>query len=372
MKSLSVLRPFSVDSVELPNRIVFPAFQTNYANDDGTVSKKLHAFYTRMASGGCGLIFTGAAVVSPESVAFDRVMRIDSDRCVPGLINLFSNIAERGSVPGIQLIHYGRQALNAVTGHDLPAPSAIPCPVMSQFDPGYRVVEMTCEDIERVRADFINAAVRSAEAGAKVIEVHAAHGYLLNQFLSPYSNFRTDAYGGSPENRLRLIREIVEGIRGRLSNSIALSVRVSASEYVKAGLAPPDFKFILPQLETAGIDMVNVSAGVYESMDRIVPPKSLGTMPHVPIAAELKQYSTIPVCTVGSVTSLEMAEDVVASGKADLVAMGRAQVADPEIIRKTAEGRADAINGCRRCNECTFWTNGDPYMFCAVNPELRK
>ena len=136
-KYQSVSTTLAIGSVELPNRIVFPAWQVNYASTDGTVSDKLTDFYTAIADGGCGLIFTGAATVSPDSVAFDRVMRIDPDGCVPGLTNLFGKISSRGSVPGIPIVHYGRQAAKSVTGHDLLAPSAIPCPVMSQCDPEY-------------------------------------------------------------------------------------------------------------------------------------------------------------------------------------------------------------------------------------------
>lgn len=364
------LSKFNIGPIELPNRIVFPAWQLNYANRDGTVSEKLSDFYLELAQGGCGLIFTGAAVVSPESVAFDRVMRIDQDAHLPALEKLFKKIEAAGSVPGIQLIHYGRQALSSVTGHDLLAPSPIPCPVMSKFDPNYRLREMTLEDIGRVRNDFIEAGIRSASAGAKVIEVHAAHGYLLNQFLSPYSNHRTDAYGGTPANRARLILEIIEGITSRLDSETAISVRISGDEFVQGGLTPKDFSSIIPLFQQAGMDLLNVSAGVYESIERIVPPPSLGITPHINIATALKEFTQIPVCAVGSVFSLETAETIISSGKADLVAMGRAQVADPQIISKSKIGSEDTVNKCIQCNNCTFWSTGDPEVRCTVNPRI--
>jgi 2,4-dienoyl-CoA reductase-like NADH-dependent reductase (Old Yellow Enzyme family) len=367
----TVLEEIDIGGVTVPNRIVFPAFQFNYANTDGTISDRLLAVHDTLTKGGCGLIMTGCAVVSPETVAFDRVVRIDADMYIPGLKQLFLEIKENGSVPGIQLVHYGRQALNAVTGHDLLAPSAIPCPLMSQFDPNYCVREMTLDDIERVRNDFIVAAERANTAGAKMVEVHAAHGYLLSEFLSPYANHRTDAYGGSAKNRTRLITEIIKGIRTRLPH-MAISVRVSGNEFVENGLTPPDFEEIVPLFEDAGMDLLNVAAGVYESVERIVPPASLGDAPHVGIAAALKQYATVPVCCVGSIRSLEMAESIVSSGKADLVAMGRAQVADPELVKKSAAGREDEIRKCIHCNSCTFWTTGDPEMYCSVNPSFKK
>lgn len=367
-----VLESSDIGAAKPVNRIIFPAWQLNYANTDGTVSEKLNGFYTGLAEGGCGTIITGCAVVSPDTVAFDRVMRIDNDRFIPGLKRLFGEIERRGSVPAIQLIHYGRQALSAVTGSELLAPSAIPCPVMSQFDPGYKMREMSVEDINRVRDDFVSAAGRAVEAGAKMVEIHAAHGYLLNEFLSPYANRRTDAYGGTVENRARLMLDIIRGVRERLGRSVTISVRVSGNEFVDGGLTPPDYKEIIPLMEKAGMDLLHVSAGVYESMERIVPPLTLGDLPHVDIAAELKKYASVPVCAVGSVFTLEAAEAVVASGKADFVAMGRAHMADPAIVRKSAEGRETEIKKCLGCNKCTFWTTGDPEVYCTVNPDYRK
>jgi len=363
---------FQVGPVELANRIVFPAWQVNYANTDGSVSDKLMAFHTKLAQGGCGLIFTGCATVTADGLAFDRVMRIDKDDYLPGYKKLFATIAGLGVVPGIQLVHYGRQSSTSVSGDVLMAPSAIPCPVMSQYDPKYQVREMTLEDIAHVRQAFIAAAARAVEAGARVIEVHAAHGYLLSEFMSPYSNKRTDAYGGSVENRVRLIVEIIAGIRAKLQDSVAISVRINGDDFVAGGLKPADYEAIAPMLEQAGADMFNVAAGVYESMERIVPPASLGEAPHVDIARQVKAFARVPVCMVGAILSLEVAETIIAGDKADLCAMGRAQVADPEIVRKSFTGRQAEIRPCEHCNSCTFWTTGDPQMFCAVNPDYQK
>jgi len=364
------LSGINIGTIQLPNRIVFPAWQVNYANTDGTVSEKLFNFYSKIAKGGCGLIFTGAAVVSPDSIAFNKVMRIDHAGCIPGLQKLFQEIELQGSIPGIQLIHYGRQALSCVTGSPLLAPSALPCPIMSQFDPNYQVKEMTIDEIAKVRDYFIEAALRAAKAGAKVIEIHAAHGYLLNEFLSPYSNQRTDAYGGNPVKRAQLIIEIIQGIRTKLNSTIAISLRVSGDEFVEGGLIPIDFHELIPLFEQAGIDMLNISAGVYQSMERIVPPNSLGKTPHLEIAAQLKKFSSVPVCAVGSIFTLETAESILESAKADLIAMGRAQVADPTIVKKSQIGKQSQINYCTQCNNCTFWTTGAPAMSCSINEDI--
>jgi 2,4-dienoyl-CoA reductase-like NADH-dependent reductase (Old Yellow Enzyme family) len=371
-----VLSKFEIGPVVLRNRVVFPAWQLNYANTDGTVSAKLMKFYTDLAKGGCGLIFTGAAVVTADGIPFDRVMHVDTDAYIPGLEKLFTSIKEQGAAAGIQIVHYGRQSSSSFSRGVLRAPSAIPCPVMSQYDPEYKVREMTGEDIDEIREAFIAAALRAAKAGVDVIEVHACHGYLLNEFLSPYSNKRTDAYGGSVENRARLIVEILEGIGERLKNytNAAVCLRVSGDEFVDGGLKPGDFKEMVPMFEKAGMQMLNVAAGVYESMERIVPPKKLGPAPHIDIAAEIKQFTTVPVCAVGSIISpgLQIAESIVAEGKADLCALGRAQMADPELVKKSAEGREPEIRQCIHDNACTFWTTGDPEVYCSVNPDYKK
>ncbi|MCP5103590.1 MAG: NADH:flavin oxidoreductase [bacterium] len=361
-----------IGPVTLPNRIAFPAWALNYAHTDGTVSEKLMKFYTDLAKGGCGLIFTGAAVVTNDGVPFDRVMHVDTDDHIPGLQKLFAAIKEHGAVSAIQLVHYGRQSSTTISGDVLIAPSAIPCPVMSQYDPEYKVREMTMEDIDRIREAFIAAAERSEKAGVDFVEVHACHGYLLGEFLSPYSNKRTDAYGGSVENRARLIVEIVEGIRTRLKDKVGITVRVSGDEFVEEGLKPGDYKDIVPMFEKAGMDLLNVAAGVYGSMLRIVPPKDFGITPHVDLARQIKAFASVPVCAVGSILDLETAESILADGKADICAMGRAQMADPDIVNKSAEGREAEIRKCLHCNSCTFWTTQDPEVYCAVNPDYKK
>jgi len=368
------LAPVTVGPVTFKNRIIYPAWMLNYAETDGTVSEKLSTYYTNLAKGGCGMVMTGCAVVSGDGIPFDRVMRLDSDEYIPGLKTLFAAIKADGAVPGIQLVHYGRQSSTSVSGDVLMAPSALPCPVMSQYDPDYKVKEMTPEDIHKLRDDFIAAAERAVRAGAEVVELHATHGYLLNQFMSPYSNKRTDLYGGSTVNRCRLIVEILEGMHRVLKakGDVALMIRVNGNEFVDGGLTPKDYQEIMPMLEKTGLDLLSVSAGVYESMLRIVPTKEMGETPHVELAAQIKPFTSLPIVGVGSVFSLAAAEATLREGKADLIAMGRAQHADPFIVGKSAAGKEAEVRKCIHCNSCTFWTTGDPETYCAVNPDYKK
>jgi 2,4-dienoyl-CoA reductase-like NADH-dependent reductase (Old Yellow Enzyme family) len=369
-----VFEALNLGPVTLSNRVMFPAWMLNYANEDGGVSEKLTKYYTDLAEGGCGLVMTGCAVVSTDGLPFNRVMRLDSDGYIPALKELFFAIKAKGAVAGIQIVHYGRQSSTSASGDVLQAPSAIPCPVMSQYDPEYKVKEMTLEDIGKMRDNFIDAAERAVKAGADVVEIHATHGYLLNGFMSAYSNKRTDEYGGSVEKRCRLVVEIIEGIGERLkgNSDYALSVRTNGFEFVEGGINAEDYETIVPLFEKAGIDMLNVSYGVYESMLNIVPPKANGSTPFVDITAKIKKFATVPVCAVGSILSVETAEQIIGAGKADMVAMGRAHHSDPAVVGKSKAGRESEIRKCIHCNSCTFWTTGDPESYCAVNPDYKK
>jgi len=157
-----------------------------------------------------------------------------------------------------------------------------------------------------------------------------------------------------------------------LNDTVVLGIRVNGNEFVEGGLTPPDYEEIMPLLERTGVHLISVSAGVYESMQRIVPPKDMGETPHVDFAAEVKRFTSVPVVGVGSILSLAAADLILAQGKADLVAMGRAQHADPFIVSKSVAGKESQVRKCIHCNSCTFWTTGDPITYCAVNPDYKK
>ncbi len=368
IKLAQILKPVQLRNLELKNRIIFPAFQTNYANEDGSVSGQLINFYSGISSGGSSIVFTGAAAVSSESIGFDRVMRIDDDSYIPGLKKLFEKIKEFGAAAGIQLIHYGRQAHTQYTKSPLYAPSAIPCPVTKEYDPDYEVRELSTEHIRRIVDDFAQAALRASEAGADIIEIHAAHGYLLNEFLSPYSNKRSDEYGGTVENRCRIINEIVERVRDAAGSDVALSLRISGHEFVEGGLTPDDYKEILNTIDIEQFDLLNVSVGVYESIQKLVPDSQKGKFPYTDIINRIKQYSTIPVAGVGSIDDLVKANELIAEGFMDFAAIGRSQIADRNLINKSVSGEKDSIIECLRCNKCCFWATDDAHMICARNP----
>jgi 2,4-dienoyl-CoA reductase-like NADH-dependent reductase (Old Yellow Enzyme family) len=367
-----LFKPIKIGPIIVPNRLFFPPICFNWANPDGTMSDKLHDFYVDLAEGGNGMIITGCAAVSPDSILYQYTMRIHDKKHVPGLKKLCTEIEKRGSIPAIQLMNFGRQARTTYTGKPVYAPSAIPCPVISQVDPNYKIREMTLEDIERVRNDFVDAAVLSAEAGFKVVQVHAAHGYLLSNFLSPYTNHRTDQYGGSVENRTRFIVEIIQGIRRKLGNAVAIDIRVSGDELVEGGLKPHDFKEIISRFEKAGIDMVNVSLTIFESAIKFInqPLEPQGRF--ATIAQEIRSYAGVPVGHAAFILSLEVAENLLREGKIDLVGIGRAQFADPGIIRKQLEGKK--FRKCIYDGKCLEDLITPEYgiSYCTVNPKYMR
>jgi 2,4-dienoyl-CoA reductase-like NADH-dependent reductase (Old Yellow Enzyme family) len=359
-----VFTPLEVRSVTIPNRIVFPAFQTNYATREGFVTERVMNFYRNIAKGGAGLTIVGGIAVSKDGAGATNVLQLTDEQHVDGLKKLFKEIKSYGTVVGAQLIHFGRQTSSSITGHPLVAPSAIPCPVMKETPR-----ELNEEEICRIEDDFANAALRAKKTGADMVELHAAFGYLIGGFLSAYSNKRTDKYGGNLENRTRFLTEIIEKVRGKASGLI-IGCRISAEEFVEGGLTLEESKKIMQMLVDAGIDVISVVAGVYQSMNHMGPTKEMGEGPHVYLAAGIKEVIDVPVICAGNIHNLRFAQKIIAEGRADLVAMGRAQVADSQIVNKSKNGLLNSIVECDWCNRCMYWVTGEPAMSCPKNPNL--
>jgi 2,4-dienoyl-CoA reductase-like NADH-dependent reductase (Old Yellow Enzyme family) len=375
-----VFSPLSIKNVVLPNRLFFPPLSLHWANPDGTVSDKLLKFYTDLALSGCGTIITGAAVVSEKSGAaaledkrfHDRRMGISDDSYIPGLTHLFQEISKRGSIPAIQLYHTGRQAISA-QGVRL-APSALPSPLAQKLDPNYKVKAMDLDEIKKVQNDFVKAVVRSAQAGAKVIQLHCGHGFLLNQFLSGYSNKRSDEYGGTIQNRIRFVAEIMQQVKKLIGNDILLDIRISANEFVEGGLVPQDYAVIAPLLAEAGADILNVSFGVLETLTQFLAQGKDQGIKNIECARQIKQYTKLPVGYAAFVDSLEKAEYYLNEKYADLIGMGRAQFADPYLIKKSIEGKKDKVRECLWDSGCLM-DLANPALdmvYCSVNPDYKR
>lgn len=320
------------------------------------------------------MVTTGCAAVSPDSLLYKRSMKIYKKEHIERLKVLCKEILDLNSIPAIQLMNFGRQSITTFTGQPVYAPSAIPCPVKVRKDPNYQIREMTLEDIERVKGDFVYSAELAVEAGFKVIQVHAAHGFLLNQFLSPYSNHRTDVYGGTVENRARFVVEVISGIKKKIGNDAAIDVRISADECVPDGLKPHDFKEILPMFENAGIDMVNVSFSVSETTGIMFRQPIEPQGRYANLAKEIKEYTSKPVAYTGFIADLDHAEKVMSENNLDMIGIGRGQFADPGMINKYASGNDSSVMKCRFDNNCLFSFAGrdDDHVYCSVNPMYKR
>ncbi len=315
--------PYDVRGVTLKNRIVMSPM-CMYACDaeDGTVHNWHLVHYPARAVGQVGLIIVEATAVTPQGRISARDLGIWSDTHVDGLKKLVSLVQEHGAKIGIQLAHAGRKAM--IEG-EIIAPSPLP------FDEKMATPkEMTKADIEDTIQAFQHAARRAKEAGFDVIEIHAAHGYLINEFLSPLTNQRTDEYGGTAENRYRFLSEVITAVREVWDGP--LFVRVSANDYHPDGLTVQDYVEYAKQMKEQGVDLVDVSSGA-------VVPASIDPYPgyQVPFAEAIRHGAGIATGAVGLITSGLQAEEILRNGRADLIFIGRELLRDPYWPRTAAK-----------------------------------
>ncbi|HEY3407417.1 MAG TPA: FAD-dependent oxidoreductase [Propionicimonas sp.] len=361
--SSTLLSPLRVGTIELKNRMAVAPMVTCYCDDDGMPTEQYIAYHEARARGGFGLIITENYAVDPIGRGFWCAGLWKDEQIAP-----HSELARRVHAAGVtifvQLYHCGRQTSSAIIGAQPVAPSALACPVM-----GEQPHELAPAEIATIVGQFGDAARRAQQAGFDGVEVHGAHGYLIAEFMSAYSNKRTDAYGGPLVNRLRFPLEIIADIRAKCGFDFVVSFRISADEFVIGGRDIAETKAICRHLEAAGVNLLHISAGTYESTPRIIPP--LGT-PYgwlAGYAAEVKQVVHIPVQVAGRIKDPEIAEDILAAGQADLISFGRASLADPDLPRKYLEGHAGRIRQCIGCNQgCIDILFGNKPIRCLVNP----
>jgi 2,4-dienoyl-CoA reductase-like NADH-dependent reductase (Old Yellow Enzyme family)/NADPH-dependent glutamate synthase beta subunit-like oxidoreductase len=360
-----LLQPIKIGEMEVKNRFVMAPMVTNYAGRDGFVTERLRAYYRARAKGGVGLIIVEAAFVDPSGKGYSNELGIYKDDFIDGLKRLVHEVRRFGTKIAIQIYHSGRQSHGAMTGGRLIAPSPIPCPVCREAPK-----EMTKGDINNMIEAYGQAARRAVASGFDAVEMHGAHGYLINQFLSPYSNQRMDEYGGPLENRARFPLEVLGRVRKEVGEAFPIIYRMSSEEFVDGGLTVEDTMAFSVMLSDNGIDAIHVSGGVYESSAMIIQPAAVSQGLYVENASSIKEAidSKVPVLVVGRIKDPEMAEDILAQGKADMVVMGRALLADPEMPAKVIEGRPQEIRPCIGCNQgCVDKLLADQDIACLGN-----
>ena len=353
-----------IGNLTLKNRIVMPPMGTNLAGIEGEVTDHLIAYYEERAKGGTGLIIVEFTCIDYEyGKGFVRQLRLDDDRFIPGIHRLANAIHKYGSKAFVQIHHAGRQSNSSlIHGKQIVAPSNVACAAV-----GEEPRELTTIEVKELVNKFVQTAVRCKQAGIDGVEVHGAHGYLINQFLSPEANLRTDEYGGSFENRMRFIKEIIDGIREKCGEDYPVTVRLSVDEFIEGGIDLELGKDICRYLEKLGVDGLHISCGTYDSMDKIIESPLFEQGWRVYLAEEIKKEVNIPVITVGSIREPKFVENILSEGRADFVAIGRGLIADPEWVNKTKEGREAEIRKCINCLHCIHAAMGNSHIRCSLN-----
>ncbi|WP_042459928.1 NAD(P)/FAD-dependent oxidoreductase [Neobacillus dielmonensis] len=354
----------NIGSLTLKNRVVMPAMGTNLAGVNGEVTEHQIAYYEERAKGGTGLIIVEFTCIDYAlGKGMSNQVRIDEDRFTPGFSRLANAVHKYGAKIFVQLHHAGRQSNSLLTGgKQIVAPSPVACNAI-----GEEPRELTKEEVKELIQKFIQAAIRCKAAGIDGVELHAAHGYLINQFLSPNTNLRTDEYGGNFENRIRFLEEILLGIKEKCGSDFPVTVRLNVDDFDYGGLEVETSMEISRYLEKIGADGIHASCGTYNSGDKIIESMMFEQGWRVYLAEEIKKCVRIPVITVGVIREPEFAESILAEGKADFVALGRGHIADPEWTNKAYEGREQEIRKCICCLHCIQTVNKNSHVQCSLN-----
>ena len=402
-----------IGKVVVQNRVVLPPLEVGMANFDGTPSEQLISYYEERAKNGLGLLITGITRVNEyHGAGLPRQLSMTSDRHIQPFARMVERLHAHGTKVFCQLHHPGRQSNSLMIGpwplrerlgrvwpgfwtfffklvptaqkfaktglvRAVVAPSAVPCDYSKQ-----KTRALSKREVKNLIQDFIRAARRVQQAGGDGVELHAAHGYLIQQFLSPHTNRRTDEYGGSLENRMRFLLEVIRGIRGLCGPDFPIAVRLAVDEYYRCigkpgqGIELDQGVEIAGRLESAGVDAIDVSSANYETMNYWLEPTSFEPGWRKNLARAVKERVRIPVLAANVIRTPEQAEAQLQEGCQDFVCLGRPHLADPAWSKKASSGCQQDIKRCISCLWCfeSFLANaekGKP-LECAVNPRLGR
>jgi len=339
-----------IKGLTLPNRFIRSATWEGMAAEEGSCTRRLMDTMVQLAQGGVGLIMTGHAYVTTEGQASLRQLGVYSDDLVPGLAQMTAAVHAAGGKIVLQLAHAGCQADEELTGRQAVGPSIL------HTENGPMGREMTQEEIRRVIDAFGRGAVRAARAGFDGVQIHAAHGYLLSQFLSPFFNQRSDEYGGSLENRRRIVLEVFHDIKRRVGTEFPVMLKMNAQDFLPGGLSAEDMLKVAATLSEAGIDAIELSGGTRfsEKRSHVRTGRLDSREDEVFYLQEAKAYKksiTAPLMLVGGIRSFEVAERLVDEGTTDYVSLCRPLIREPDLIQRWKSGdlRKSACisdNGC--------------------------
>lgn len=367
MKLDTLFSPMNIGNCTIPNRLVVPAMETNNNNLDGTLSDRFIRYMEEKAIGGFGLLITEDYAVTEFGRASLHVAGFFDDKHIEKNRILTEKVHSHGAKIFCQLYHSGRQTYAMANPEQPVAPSKIKCPLCQNLPR-----ELEIDEIHEIEVAFGEAARRAKEAGFDGVEIHAAHGYLIAQFLSSYVNKRTDEYGGCFENRVRFLDNIYQEIRKRVGDDFPVIVRISVNENVVGGRTEAESFELARHLGEMGADAIHVSNGVYGSNDMrrmIIAPMFAEHAFNADNAEQVKKLVSVPVLVANRINDPKMADTLLKMGKADFISMGRGSIADPHLPNKAKEGRFESIHYCIGCIQGCVNFNG---MSCLVNPRVNR
>lgn len=356
--------PKKIGSMEIKNRFVRSATYERLASEDGSVTDELVQFYKILAEGGTGLIITGLTYVQPNGKGYPCQMGIDRDDVIPGLKRFTEVIHKKGDgcKVAVQLTHAGRQSMVL---NNLIAPSA----VLESF---YNMMprEMTIEEIGETIEAFAEASRRAKEAGFDAVQFQACHGYLLSGFLSPCTNRRTDKYGGSTENRIKILEEIYKRTVEMVGKDFPILIKMNADDFLEGGINLDESKNIAEKLSKIGFTAIEISSVMWETALRTKEEIGWHTFNqqfchsrvdidskekeayHLPYAREIKKVIDVPLILVGGIKSLDVIEEILAEGSAEFIALSRPLIREPDLPNKWLKGTGENTCKCISCNGC--------------------
>ena len=370
--------PKKIGKLEIKNRFVRSATYEGLAGEDGEITDKLINFYKTLSEGGTGLIITSYAFIQQSGRANNKQIGVYKDDFIPGLRRLAKIIHEHGEgcKVALQLVHAGRQSHQV---KETTAPSAI----LERFS-NKMPREMTTDEIEETIENFAQAVRRAKEAGYDGIQLHGAHGYLISEFLSPYTNRRTDQYGGNIENRLRFVKQIYKRSRELVGVDFPILIKMNCDDFLEGGITLEESKKITKMLSEIGYDAIEISSCMWETVRRkkeeigwkptFIPESrmSVGKINepayHLPYAKEIKKDIDIPLILVGGVNSIDLVEEILNKGDADFVSFSRPLIREPDLPNRWMKGIGSSTVDCDYCNNCLM-TLAKTGLFCPKKEE---
>lgn len=364
-----------INGMRLRNRMALPPLTTNYGSPDGMVTEEVIQFY-KERSRDVGLVIVEAAAVRADGRIVSNGIGLWEDGQVAGMARLADIIKSLGAAAVVQINHAGARCFPDGGGLQGASPSGF------AFKPDVPPLIMTTAQIDRVVADFADAADRAAKAGFDGVEIHGAHFYLISQFLSPLTNQRTDRYGGDARARASFAHEVIRAIRQKLGRSYPLLFRFNAVEKVEGGQTLEDALTVSRLLADAGVDALDVSLAAHTSWQEVdgqrfllassALPKEQPAGANVSLAAKVKEATGLPVIAVGKLGEGDVAAEAVRDSQIDIVAVGRQMIVDPDTAGKILAGKSSEIVFCEECMTCFATIGRGKAMACKVNKNLPK